>query len=161
MKRVIRIVAVAIAPFILIGGLVLASGGGTASATSAAKSTSNVSAGPLGTPTGCPAPGYLCSYTGTGSGQGSSNICIKATGTVSNWSNVVVNGYNCHAHAGALVNTHTSGDVILYSAAGAGGQESCISNGSYYDNLSTNYYPNGSELINNIGSSYQDNTGVC
>jgi hypothetical protein len=157
-----RFVAAAVAPFVLIGGLVLASDGGAASgATSAAKSTPNLTAGPLGTPTGCKTPGYLCSYFGTGSGQGASDICIEATGNVTNWSSHVVDGKNCHTFAGALVNDHGSGDVVLYSGTSGGGQEACISNGSYYDNLSTNYYPNGVELINNIDSSYQENGGVC
>jgi hypothetical protein len=164
MKRMKRITAIVIAPMALVGGLTLATIGGMASgAPVSAESTAHVSPSPDGTPTGCPAPGYLCSYFFTGSGQGSSDICIKATGYVANWYNVVVSGLHCQTNAGALVNTHQTGHVLLdsWTNMNLSGQVACINNGSYYDDLGYNHYPDGETLINNIDSSEQISSGAC
>lgn len=116
---------------------------------------------PDGTPTGCPEYN-LCSYLGTGSGQGAGDICFYRSGDVSNWSALDgPGGQDCHTHSGALVNTHTTGDVVLWSSKNYGGEEACIPHGSYYDDTSGNHYPNGSSLRNNINSSKQNAGGVC
>ena len=163
MQLKMSLIAAAIAPFVLVGGLMLAPISGVASAT---PDSAELSAGPKvppppGTPTGCDAPGYLCSYIYQGGFQGSADICIEAATFVNNWQNHTVNGFNCSLHAGALVNTHTAGDVIWYEGFNGGGSEQCINFGSYYDYLSSYPYPNGDASLNNIGSSYQDATGHC
>ena len=160
MQRIKRFITIAVAPLMLIGGLMLTTGGAVASAAPVPPG-SQLAAHPLGTPTGCPAPGYLCSYINGGDGQGSSSLCIVATGAVSDWGAYVVNGYNCHLHSGALVNTHTYGDVTLWTGTNGTGQEACIPYGSYYEYTAYLTYPNGSYLNNNINSSYQTDFGTC
>jgi hypothetical protein len=116
---------------------------------------------PPGTPTGCPMYN-LCSYLGTGDGQGASDICFYASGNVPNWAARSGPGdKNCHSHSGALVNTHTTGAVELWEGKSYGGEEACINHGSYYENTNFNYYPNGDSLHNNIDSSKQNTSLSC
>src|SRR5580692_6547885 len=158
MQRRIKFIAVAIAPFVLIGGLMLTTfDGGASAAPTSTGSSSIVGPSPEGTPTGCEAPGYLCSYFYTGGFQGASDICIEAATYVLDWANHSVDGLNCATVVGSLVNTHTEGDVTWWSGTDGSGQEQCISNGSYYDDLSVYQYPNGTPSTDNIYSSYQEN----
>jgi hypothetical protein len=124
---------------------------------------SGTSENPDGTPTGCPAPGNLCTYINEGSGQGAGNICLEATGGVSDFGDrTAPDGDNCHSHDGALVNTHTSGENTLWSGTNASGHETCIAHGSYYSDLANNHYPGVSgSLHNNIDSSYYDSGTTC
>lgn len=159
MKRLFKCLVVSTVPVLLLAGSALSSA--EVASASTAKTAHVVNANPDGTPTGCPAPGHLCSYFHTGSGQGASDICINTTGNVTFWVDHSVKGNNCHNLDGALVNTHAVGDNELWSGTNGTGQEACINNGSYYTNLSGNFYPNGSELINNINSNFQENGGSC
>jgi hypothetical protein len=124
---------------------------------------SGKSAGPDGTPTGCPQDhrGYLCSYIDEGSGQGPANICIEANTFWKNFADAPApGGGNCHSKDGALVDTHTTGYNSLWSGANASGQRTCIRHGSYYADLGENFYQNGASLHNNVDSSWWDQ-GTC
>ena len=119
--------------------------------------------GPLAEPTGCPSsPGELCSYIYQGAGQGAGDICFYRPNAVDNWGSLESpGGLNCNENTGALVNTHTSGDVAWYQGKDQTEQESCIGAGSYYADLGQNQYPNGAYLLDDIDSSYQEPTGSC
>src|SRR5438874_1125369 len=98
---------------------------------------------PNPTPTGCPMY-QLCSYIFEGAGQGATDICLHG-GDFTDWGShsSPFGNYNCHKHSGALVNTHTTGAELLFSATNYKGQEACIAHGSYYDDTRHNFYTNG------------------
>jgi hypothetical protein len=117
----------------------------------------------VGSPTGCPEDqrGYLCTYIGEGSSQGPADICIEANTIWKNFADEPApGGGNCHEKDGALVDTHTTGYNSLWSGPNATGMRTCIKHGSYYENLSKNYYQEGPSLNGNIDSTYWD-SGTC
>jgi hypothetical protein len=120
------------------------------------------SASPEGTPTGCPAPGNLCSYVGTGGAQGPGNICFSRGGNVPSWGALSSpSGLNCQRNSGALVNTHTAGLVYLFEEENYSGDEAILCHGSYFADTNDNHYPNGNALYDRVYSSMVDYNVAC
>lgn len=122
--------------------------------------TTPIGVHPDGTPTGCPS-GNICSYQDQNGGPGGDSYCFYRDVDVTDWTSITcASGSGDGSDTDSLVNTHTSGDQLLYEGTSYTGQEACIAYGSYYDDLGDNGYPNGDLLHNNISSSEQS-SGTC
>jgi hypothetical protein len=104
-------------------------------------------------------PGFLITY----SSQGTSGICLRVASGDGNFAATAApGGGNCRRKDIALSDTHLTGMNTLWSGPNATGLETCVTHGSYYQELETIYYPGtGISMYDNIDSTYWKQTAIC